>query len=42
MTAPKTVTSVFEMFDVFQMKLNLKTNKPSKDSALELFQIDTC
>lgn len=42
MTAPKTVTSVSEMFDVFQMKLNLKTNKPSEDSALGLFQRHTC
>lgn len=41
MTAPRTVTLVSEMFDVFQMKLNLKTNKPSKDSALDLFQIHT-
>lgn len=42
MTAPKTVTSESEMFDVFQMKLNLKTNKPSEDSALGLFQRHTC
>lgn len=42
MTAPKTVTSESEMFDVFQMKLNLKTNKPPEDSALGLFQRHTC